>query len=89
MKPWIRYVYDTITSIKPDFMTDVFIVLNKFHENINFTYKVECNNKVTFTYVLLMRSNKKLGKKTFRKGADTDIIYIRGLLLLFCGRKRR
>ena len=32
MKPWKKYVGDTITYIKPDFITDV---IYKFHENIS------------------------------------------------------
>ena len=45
MKPQKRYVDDTITYIKPDFITDIIDILNKFHENIEFTYEVEHNGK--------------------------------------------
>ena len=37
MKPWKRYVDDTITFIKPDFITDVIKILTKFQESIKFT----------------------------------------------------
>ena len=46
MKPWKIYVDDTITYIKPDFITDVIDILNKFHQNIKFTYEVERNGKI-------------------------------------------
>ena len=48
MKPWKRYADDTITNIKPDFITNVINILNKFHQNIKFTYKVEHNFKISF-----------------------------------------
>ena len=37
MKPQKRYVDDAITYNKPDFITNVIDVLNKFHQNIKFT----------------------------------------------------
>ena len=46
MKPWKRYLDDTITYIKPDFITDVIDILNKFHQNIKFTYEVDHNGKI-------------------------------------------
>ena len=60
MKPWKRYADDAITYIKLDFITNVIDILNKFHENIKFTYEVEHNGKISFLDVLLMRSNGKL-----------------------------
>ena len=39
MKPWKKYLDDTITYIKQDFITDVINILNKFHENTNFYMK--------------------------------------------------
>ena len=38
MKPWRRYVDDTVTYIKLDFISNVIDILNKFHQNIKFTY---------------------------------------------------
>ena len=35
VKPWKRYADDTITYIKPDFITDVIDIVNKFHEHSN------------------------------------------------------
>ena len=45
MKHWKRYVDDTTTYIKSNFIRDVTDILNKFHENIKFTYEVEHNGK--------------------------------------------
>ena len=56
LKPWKIYVDDIITSIKPAFITDFIKILNKFHENIKFTYEIERNGKISFLGVLLMRS---------------------------------
>ena len=48
MKPWKRYIDYTITYIKPDVITHVINILNKFHENIKFTYEVEHYGKISF-----------------------------------------
>ena len=45
MKHWKRYVDDTTTYVKSDFIRDVTDILNKFHENIKFTDEVEHNGK--------------------------------------------
>ena len=73
MKPLKRYVDDTITYIKPDFITNVIDILNKFHQNIKFTYEVEHNGKISFLDVLLMRCNGKLETTVFRKETNNDI----------------
>ena len=65
MKPWKRYVDDTITYVKSAFIIDLINILNKFHENIEFTYEVEHNGKISFSDVLLMRSNGKLENKKY------------------------
>ena len=54
MKPWERYVDGSITYLKPDFISNVFDILNKFNQNIKFTYEVEHNGKMSFLGVLLM-----------------------------------
>ena len=54
MKPWKRYVDGSITYLKPDFISNVFDILNKFNQNIKFTYEVEHNGKMSFLRVLLM-----------------------------------
>ena len=39
IKPWNRYVDDTINYIKPDLITAVIDILNKFTQNIKFQMK--------------------------------------------------
>ena len=41
MKPCKKYVDDTIAYIKQDSIKDVISILNKFHENIKFTFELE------------------------------------------------
>ena len=67
MKPWKRYVDNTIIYIKPDFITNITDILNEFHQNIKFTYEVEHNGKMSFLDVLLMRCNRKLEANVFRQ----------------------
>ena len=71
MKPWKRYVDDTFIYIKPDFITNVTDILNKFHQNIKFTYEVEHNGMISYLDVLLMRCKRKLETNVFRK--ETNI----------------
>ena len=54
MKPWKRYVDDTITCIKPDFIMDVINILNKY-KNIKYTYELEHIGKTSFLDVSLTR----------------------------------
>ena len=80
MKPWKRYVDDPITYIKPEFITDVIDILNKFYEIIKFTYEVEHNGKISFLDVLLMRNNGQFETTVFRKQTDNSIF----ALEVFC-----
>ena len=73
LKPWKRYVDDTITYIKPNFITNVIDILNKFHQNIKFTYEVEHNGQISFLDVLLIRCNGKLETTVFRKETNNNI----------------
>ena len=54
LKTWKRYVDYTITYIKSNFITGVINILNKNHENIKFTYKVESDVSISFLHDLLM-----------------------------------
>ena len=47
--------------------------MNKFHQNIKFTYEVEHNGKISFLDVLLMRCNGKLETTIFCKETYNDI----------------
>ena len=74
MKSLKRYVNDTIICIKPDFIKpNVIDILNRFHQNIKFTYEVEYNRKISFLVVLLMRCNGKLETTVLRKETNNDI----------------
>ena len=81
MKPCKRYVDDTITYIKLDFITNNINILNKFHQNIKFTYEVQHNGKIPFLAVLSMRCNGKLKTTLFRKQLITIYTYIGDPLL--------
>ena len=63
-----------ITYNKPDFITDVIGILNKFHKNMKSTYEVEHNGKTSFVDVLLMRIHGKLETTVFRKETNNDIV---------------
>ena len=56
-----------------DSITNVIDILNKLHQNIKFTYKVEHNGKILFLDALLIRCNGKLKITVFRKEANNDI----------------
>ena len=73
MTPWKIYVDDTITYIKPDFITNVIDIFSKFHQNIKFTYEVEHNGMISFLDILLMRCNGELETTVFRKETNNDI----------------
>ena len=50
------------------------LYLNKFHENIKFTYELEHNGKISLLDILLIRSNnKKLETTAFHKETNNDI----------------
>ena len=73
MKPWKRYVDDTITYIKTDSITRVLDILNGFHKNIKFTYELASNGKISFLDVLLIRIGKNLETTVFRKKTNNDM----------------
>ena len=72
MRPWKRFIDDTITYIKPDFITNVIDILKKFYQKKEFTSKVEHNGKISFLDVLLMRCNGKLETTIFCKENNND-----------------
>ena len=41
-----RFLDDTITYIKPDFIMSTINILNKLYENVKFSYEVEHNVKI-------------------------------------------
>ena len=55
-------------------MTHVLNILNSYHPNIQFTYELEENNKISFLDVLMIRtSNNKFETSVFKKSTNTDI----------------
>ena len=72
MKLWKIYVDYTIAYVKPDFISNVIGILNKFYENIKFTYEVERNGKISFLDILLIRNNGKLETTVFHKETNDD-----------------
>lgn len=73
IKPWKRYVDDTITYIKPGSINVVINILNNFHQNIKFTYELEKDGKISFLDVLLSRFDDKIETTVFRKETNNDI----------------
>ena len=60
MTLWQRFVDDTISFVKNDSIAYVLDQLNSFHEQIQFTYEVEHNNKLPFLDVLLIKNPNKI-----------------------------
>ena len=58
IKSWTRYVDDTLCYIKTDSIDYVFKIINGFHKNIQFTYEVETDSKISFLDVLVIRDSK-------------------------------
>ena len=74
MKCWARYVDDTLCYIKTDSIDYVLKMLNGFHRNIQFTYEVEIDSKISFLDVLVMRdSNNNINTTVYRKSTNNDI----------------
>ena len=49
-------------------------MLNGFHRNIQFTYQVEINSKISFLDVLVIRdSNNNINTTVYRKNTNNDI----------------
>ena len=73
MTLWQRFVDDTISFVKNDSIAYVLDQLNSFHEQIQFTYEVEHNNKLPFLDVLLIKNANKIDTTVYRKPANTDV----------------
>ena len=57
---WRRYLDDTFLFIKKGYVGHVLARLNSFHENIQFTYELENQSKLSFLDVLLLRRGNKM-----------------------------
>ena len=74
MKCWARCVDDTVCYIKTGSIDYVFKILNGFHRNIQFTYEVETDSKISFLDVLVIRdSNNNINTTVYRKSTNNDI----------------
>ena len=60
MTLWQRFIDNTITFVKNNSIAYVLDQLNSFHEQIQFTYEVEHNNKLPFLDVLLIKNANKI-----------------------------
>ena len=73
MTPWKRYADNTIVTIKLTSIGHVLMILNTFHKDINFMYKLEINNKISFLDVLLIRKNGTLETVIYRKSTNNGV----------------
>ena len=74
MKCWTRSVDDTLCYVKTDSIDYVLKVLNGFHRNIQFTYEVETDSKISFLDVLVIRdSSNNINTTVYRKSTNNDI----------------
>ena len=74
IKCWTRYVDDTLCYKKKDSIHYVLKMLNGFHRNIQFTYEVETDLKISFLDVLVIRdSSNKINTAVYQKSPNNDI----------------
>ena len=59
LKCWTRFVGDTLSYIKTDSIDHVLKMLNGFHRNIQSTYEVETDSKMSFLNVLAIGDASK------------------------------
>ena len=64
-----------ITFVKNDSIVYVLDQLNNFHEEIQFTYKVEHNNKLPFLDVVLGKSTNTIDTTVYTKPTNTNIYF--------------
>ena len=70
---WKRFVDYTIGYVKNGSIDIILPKLNSFHPNIQFTYEVEEENKLSFLDVLLIRNGNFIETKIYRKPTNNDI----------------
>ena len=74
MKCWTRYVDDTLCYIKTDSIDYVLKMLNGFHRNIQFTYDVETDSKISYLDALVISdSSNNINTTVYRKSTNNDI----------------
>ena len=70
---WKSFVDETVGYVKNGSIDIILSKLNSFHPNIQFTYKVEEENKLPFLDVLLIRNGNFIGTKVYPKPTNKDI----------------
>ena len=74
IKCWTTYVDDTLCYIKTDTIDHVLKMLNGFHRNIQSTYEVETDSKISFLDVLVIRnSNNNINTTVCGKSINNGI----------------
>ena len=73
MSPWKRYVDDTISYIKEESIEHVLSKLNGYHDNIEFTYEIENDGKLPFSYLPEIRKDYEVETTVYRKSTNNDI----------------
>ena len=74
MKCWTRYVDNALCYIKTYSIDYVLKMLNGLHRNIQFTYEVETDSKISFLDVLVIRdSSNNINTTVYRKSTNNDI----------------
>ena len=72
MRPWKRYVDDTISFIKGESIEHVLSKLNGYHDNIELTYEIENDGKLPFLNVLVIRKDYEVETTVYRKSSNND-----------------
>ena len=70
---WKRFVDYTIGYVKNGSIDIILSKLNSFHPNLQFTYEVEEENKLSFLDVLLIRNGNFIETKVYQKPTNNDI----------------
>ena len=78
---WKHYVNDTICFVCNGYQEFVLSCLNSFHNSIQFTYKIEKESEIFFLDILIIHSGEKIETHVYRNSTNTDIYFIRILLL--------
>ena len=73
MCPWKRYVDDTTSYIKEESAERVLSELNGYHDNIEFTYKIENEGKLPFLDILVIRKYYEVETTVYYKSTNNDI----------------
>ena len=73
MSPWKRYLDDTKAVIKWSSIQHVLLILNSFHQIIQFENEWEHNGKINFLDVMLIRTNDTLQTVIYRKSTHNGV----------------